>query len=492
MSTSNVANPSTLPKTSKKHIIHSIIGLMIMILFRSLPLDLYGVTPVGMELIGIFIGTLYMWTTADILWGSLLSAFMIAISSYAPMNAVLNAYLGNPVFAQLFFLMIIIGCLVENKITLYIGRFFLTRKMSNGRPWIFSIVILTGVLLMSAFIIAFAPIFLMWPVLYGIFDEVGFKKGDAYPKIMLTLVVVVAIIGFPIPPFMNNGLALLSNYRNMASDPTLVNDAGYLATGLILGFIMMLACIGFSKFVLKPDISPLKNFNVEMLDKNPLPPMSVSQKITGITFVVLIVSMLVPSIFPTLPGMAFLKENSTGLALGATAILVGIRIHDQPVLNITKVMGSLNWNTLFLCATAILLGSVLTHESTGIVEFLNHTLTPLFGNMSPASFTILILLTAVVLTNLCNSLVIGMILQPVIHTYCSSTGTNASPIVSIMIIFVLGSAAITPAASPFAAILHGNKEWLSQKEVYKYTVSYVIIETIIVILIGIPLANLLT
>ena len=37
--------------------IHSIVGVAIMFLFRYLPISLPEVTPVGMEIIGIFIGT---------------------------------------------------------------------------------------------------------------------------------------------------------------------------------------------------------------------------------------------------------------------------------------------------------------------------------------------------------------------------------------------------------------------------------------------------
>lgn len=61
----------------------------------------------------------------------------------------------------------------------------------------------------------------------------------------------------------------------------------------------------------------------------------------------------------------------------------------------------------------------------------------------------------------------------------------------IMIFFVLLSAAITPAASPFAAILHGNKEWVPSGDVYKYTLTYVGLELLLVLIIGIPVTNFL-
>ena len=61
----------------------------------------------------------------------------------------------------------------------------------------------------------------------------------------------------------------------------------------------------------------------------------------------------------------------------------------------------------------------------------------------------------------------------------------------MMILFVLSSAAITPAASPFAALMFGNKEWLKSGEVYKYSSMFVVIELVVVLLCSLPLANLL-
>ena len=482
----------TKQKTPKTVILNSFIGVCIMLFFRYLPLDLPSMTPIGMNILGIFLGTLYLWITTDVLWSSLLSAFLIALSGYEPMNAVLATYMGNPTYVQLFFLMIVIGGLIENQITTYMARFFLSRKITNGRPWAFAFVILVGVLLMSSFLIAFAPIMLMWPVLYEVFKELGYTKDDKYPKILIILVVVIALVGFPIPPFMNNGLALLSNYRNLAGEPNLIHDVGYISLGFIVGFLMLAVIVLVCKFILRPDTEKFKKFNVSMLEKDPLPPMDLGQKITSVAFVLLILCMLLPGLIPSAPGMAFLKSNSTGLAMGICGILAALRYHNKPILNVQAVMSKqMNWSTLFLCGTAILLGVALTHESTGFTAFLSAVLSPLFRNISPVMFTILILVVAGVLTNLCNSLVIGMILEPVIFTYCNTTGTYAPPIVSLMILFVLGCAAITPAASPFAAMLHGNKEWLKSGEIYKYTGLFVAIEFILMVLVGIPLSNAL-
>ena len=296
---------------------------------------------------------------------------------------------------------------------------------------------------------------------------------------------------------MNNGLALIGNFKTISEAATgtaiIINDGAYLFTTLFMGILLIIAVILFSKFVFRPDVGKLKSLNVEMLKKNPLPPLNAQQKVVSWGFIILIIAMLLPSVLPkTIPGMAFLAENTPGLGVLVAAALAAIQIDGKPALNITGVFAKdFSWSTFFLCSAAILIGGVMTNESTGITAFLNLTLSPLFNGMSPMVFTVVILIVAVLLTNLCNSLVIGMILQPVILTYCMSTGANAVPIVMIMIFFVLLSAAITPAASPFAAILHGNKEWVPSGDVYKYTLTYVGLELVLVLIIGIPVTNFL-
>lgn len=484
--------------TKNSHIsfkaINSVIGVAIMLLFPRLPIALPEVTPVGMEILGIFIGTLYLWTTVDPVWASLFSIFMVGASSYGPMGQVLQSAFGAPVVVQMFFLMIVMNCLVYNKLTAYIGRFFLTLKINSGRPWVFTGMLMLGSLLMSAFIGPFSPIFLFWPVLYDIFHDIGMKKGDTYPTIMIILIAFGAMLGFPVPPYSGNSLALLSNFSTITENmgnKVVLNNAAYLLFALAYAVIATVVIVLFCKYVLRPDVSKLKNLDVENLKKNPLPPLTNNQKFMAVTFFLYILSMLLPSILPKTGIIGFLSQNSFGIAIGYTALLACVSLDKEngtPVLPFGKVMASFAWPTFFLCVAAILLGNVLTNESTGISAFLNVILGPVFGNMSSFTFGIVLMIITVVLTNVCNSLVIGMLLQPVIATFCMASGMNAAPLVALLIIFVLSSAGITPAASPYAAMLHGNRDWLKAKDVYKYATMFVALELILICILGIPVA----
>ncbi|MFQ6860276.1 MAG: SLC13 family permease [Beduini sp.] len=490
-----------MKKKIKNSYIHFLIGMAIMIAFRFIPLGvLPNVTEVGLQVMGVFIGTIYLWSTIDPTVASLASIFMLTFTSFSTSNNVLMSCFGNPTVVQLLFLMIFMGGLTNRRLTVYIARWITTRKMIEGRPWVFTFVMLLGTYVMSVFIGAFAPIFLFWPVLYGIFEEVGFKKKDTYPKLMIIGIVIAALIGFPVPPYMSNGLALLGNYRGLLNNfPTLmgmegvlVSDASYFIGCFTLGLLLIVATVLIIKFIFRPDVSPLKKISIEMLEKNPLPPMSMAQKVYGIFLCVFIFIMLVPSLLPNVPILSFLNKNSLVMPLVLTCILTLLEFDDGPVLKLNEVMGKdFAWATFFLCTSAILLGSVLTNEATGITAFLNAVLSPIFSGMSGMMFTIVLLLMAIILTNICNSLVIGMILQPVALTYCVNAGVNPAPIITLLIFTVLLSAACTPAASPFAAMMFGNKEYLSSGDVYKYSTVFVVIEFVIIIIVGIPFINLL-
>lgn len=485
-----------MAQTRKKDFftIHVVIGVGIMLLFRFLPLHLPGITQTGMEILGIFIGTLYLWTTWNPISSSILSIVLVGFSSYGSMNAVLTSAFGNPILVQVLFLLTAINCLVENNLTEYCGRFFLTRKICLGRPWVLAFLIMIGCLLMGAFMGGFTPIFLFCPILYDIFETVGLKKHSRFPTILLILVTISTLLGFPIPPFMGNGLALISNYStitgNMGSAVE-INSAGYLATGLLHGLVCIIVLVLFCKVVLRPDTSKLKSLTMETLNKNPLPPMSLRQKIIGFSFAAFILVLLIPSVLPGFWIGRFVKENTYGMAALYVFFLCTIRIGKKPLMDFPHAMKRFSWSTWFLIAAAILLGNALTDDSTGVSAFLNSVLMPLFSNVPPFAFAIIIMILTVILTNVCNSFVIGLLMQPVIATFCLASGVSSAPVVSMMIIFVLSSAAVTPAASPFAALLFGNKDWLDSKDIYRYTTIFVVLELIVVLVVSLPMANLL-
>lgn len=278
-----------------------------------------------------------------------------------------------------------------------------------------------------------------------------------------------------------------------------INTGTYFVGLLALGAVLLLALILLMKFVFKPDVKPLQTVTIEMLNKNPLPPMDFAQKAYSVVYVCMILCMLLPTLISGVPILQFIQNNTYGLGLVFTVVLLIIKHNGESLLRFNPVMSTkINWGTYYIIGAAMIIGTALTSspvegvtQATGITEFLNAILSPIFTGMSGTIFTVVIMITAVVLTNICNSLVIGMILQPVILSYCVQSGAEAAPIITLLIFIVLLSAAITPAASPFAAMMFGNKEFLSNGDIYKYCSIMVVVELVLTIVIGIPFISII-
>lgn len=480
---------STDSTTDYKYIINSVIGIAIMFLFRFIPAPA-PITSLGMEIIGIFIGMIFLWTFVDSIWPSLLGIFLLGCSSYSSMNQVLMNFLGDSTVVQLLFMMVLIGALVQSGLTNYIGRWFLTRKIINGRPWTFSFMVLLGVYVLAATSSAFTPIFLFWPILYGIYKELGYKPKEKYPTLMLIAVVVVAVVGFSAAPFKDGPLILLNNYATLSGNE--INYTAFMGLTLPLSFLCILAIILLMKYVFKPDISLLKEVNTEMFNKNPLPPLNLKHKILSVAFIIYIIVMLLPGLLPMdSPIRPFFNDNKFGFSLAVVCVLCLLKIDGKFIVDYQAVTSKhTQWSSVFLIGAALTIGNALTSEVTGVTPFLKQLLTPIFEGTGELTFIILVLVLGLILTNFCNSVVIGIIFLPIILTFAQSMGAAPEPITAIFTFMVLFGT-ITPAASPFAAIMHGNKEWLNTNEIYKYATLMTLTALIITIIVGIPLSKVL-
>ena len=81
------------PKNTKYYI-NSAIGVCIMLFFGCLP-TFSTVTPMGMKILGIYIGLLYLWSTVDLIWPSLLGIVVTGFSGYKTVGALLSAGWGD-------------------------------------------------------------------------------------------------------------------------------------------------------------------------------------------------------------------------------------------------------------------------------------------------------------------------------------------------------------------------------------------------------------
>lgn len=82
--------------------IHSLVGVALIFGFGTIP-PIDPITPLGMRVVGIFLGMIYLWSFVTILWPSLLGIIALGLSGYAPMNKVILSAFGDRVPVLVFF-----------------------------------------------------------------------------------------------------------------------------------------------------------------------------------------------------------------------------------------------------------------------------------------------------------------------------------------------------------------------------------------------------
>jgi sodium-dependent dicarboxylate transporter 2/3/5 len=180
-----------------------------------------------------------------------------------------------------------------------------------------------------------------------------------------------------------------------------------------------------------------------------------------------------------------------GVVIAFVALLSLIKIEGKPVIDFKDIAArSVVWDVYFLVCMAMVISDALTEESTGIKPFLTYSLNPLLGGQTPAVFTAIAVLFCMVITQFANNAVMGVLLMPIVFAFCQQNGTNPAAAATAMT-FALHVAIMTPAASPYAAILYGNKDWVDGKEIFKYGGIIAACSALLYILVGTPLANLI-
>jgi len=203
-------------------------------------LDPFGpVTVVGMKVLGVFIGVIYLWSFVSILWPSLLGMIALGVSGYAPMPTVLLKSFGDTVPVLVLFAMILFGAIQHYGVTKYISRWFLTRKVINGRPVMFSFIFIYATYVLAALSANILPaLLLMWSILYGVLENVGYKKGDKYTAIMVIGTMFGAISGQAAKPFTGSALAVVASFEKTSKIH--IDYLPYILYGLIISSLSII------------------------------------------------------------------------------------------------------------------------------------------------------------------------------------------------------------------------------------------------------------
>lgn len=149
------------------------------------------------------------------------------------------------------------------------------------------------------------------------------------------------------------------------------------------------------------------------------------------------------------------------------------------------------WDLYLLVVVAVFLSNCLMVDETGIKPWLINLLTPVFGSHGQIFFIVVLMVLGVLITNVANNAITGAILMQIIVAMAPSMGIDNPVPLAMTVTMAMFLALLTPAGSPYAAVLHANKERVSNGDIIKYGSIMIIASVIVYIAVGLPLANIL-
>lgn len=476
-------------KVNRKYYLHTLIVLCFMIFIRFIP-ALAGITPLGMEIAGIFLGVLWGWIFLDMIWPSTLAMVFLGFSAYVEnVGAAFNLAFGNPVVQQILWLLIVAALMTTTGLAKWLANAMVSLKITKGRPWVLSFIIILISFICSAFQVGFAGLLLCWNFIYAICDEAGIQKHTKWPNMMIVGCAFSGCIGSSLMPYFSGTIATYGYLITASNNAYSYSYIAHMIFGLVYCAATLAIYFLICKFIVRPDMTSFqKELNIG--EKTPL---TKSQKVALWGTAGMVVALLLPSILPGTAIAAFLNKIGVGaiVLLTISAVCYIRNSEGKPMFTFKELSDAgLMWPMIFMVATAMTVGTALIAGDTGLSAVLTAGMGKLFAGKSPYFFAVVFTLTSLVLTNFLNNAVVGAIMIPIMYSISGSVGVNPVAMCAIMC-FTSNLGLFFPNACPYAALTHGNKEWITTKEVMLNSLTGIAALAISTVIIGIPLANLI-
>lgn len=464
----------------KVSIVHYVVVAALVLLFRFIP-GFAGITPLGMGILGTFIGAIYGWMTIGMFWPSVIALLGIGLS--VGMNQMMVAGFASLPFFGLVFCIPIINVCSETGAFSWIIDKVLTSKAMQGKGWL-----TVWILLLLTFMMGFTnPIIICLVIcsfVTSICNQVGIGKNEKFPIYIYLGVAFAGMLGQVLFPFVGTGLTLIMAYNAMFPDFPL-DFVSYLMFMLPMGIVLITIYTLVLKLIFRVDVSKLSGFKPE----KEVAAITKDQKVALGIFVAFIALLIVASL-PLGPISTFVsKFGMVGVTLGLLAVLDMLKKEDgSRLISVEKSLSTVPWGLVLMMAYIMVVATYMNTPDTGIAAAMAALLNP-FTVLPPLIFIIVALTFAAVMTNFANNMIIIILVMPFMFNFAASIGL--APTGMIVLLFIMAQFALaTPAASPVTAVAMGQ-EMADANEMTKAALKVVPLMFIIGLCLGWPFVSLI-
>lgn len=458
----------SLTKQQKSYIDIGVL-LAVFILFRFILPAPAPMTRGGMTVIGILLGTVYLWVKVDIGWPSLLFLGLIGLSGVTSPSDLFRQTWGNSMVPFLISAFLLNIVMAETGLTRRFAMFFITRKRNAGRPWRLLLMFFLAVMLMGLVSTSSAITVMFMAIAEEIFILTGYKKGDRLVEAMMVGIFFVAQGAMAFTPISHVLIPMVFEYIQADFGIT-VTYSRYMAGFMLCGVAFFIGWMLILRFAIKPDVKKLATLDIDAL-KATVKPWTKQEKTILIIYLAVICVWCLPDLIGLIPGLEGVSSwmGSLGSAVPpmvACGLLCLINIDGKPVMDFRESCKKVPWNSVFMMAAVMGMAYIFGLESCGITEWLTTSIEPLIGGLSPVIFTLVVVAFVVIATDFISNTLIASMYAVIIPIALTIEGCNPV-VVALLIAAGCNSSFSFPSGCPAASMATGGG-WTRVSFQFKY------------------------
>lgn len=361
-----------------KDIIHTLIAVILYVIIGHCIPYSEPMTGQGMQLVGIFVMTVYLWTTVSTFWPSVLAVFMLGTTGYCTGTTALKECFGHGMTVFVAFMFMFNVAMNDSGFSRRIALFFVTRKFVKGKPWLIMLMLMFSVWVVSAFVTSSA----VYAMFLSIGEEMLAMTGcdtdeDDLPEAMYCCMAWIDQA--------NQGSTPMSHTNVLLGMSLALTLFGYdipfmtvMFVGLAACFVMFVVIFIEFRFIMRPNVSKMAALDIDAL-KATVPPMSKREKWVAGAFIVLIIMWVFPQTIMKIPGLESFGSMLNNLGTYAPPLLIVaalsiIPCEGKPVLNLKEACAKINWGAWAMMAALMGMATFLGKADYGVTPFLTEVL----------------------------------------------------------------------------------------------------------------------
>ena len=469
-----------------RHILHVVIFFLLT--FGTGFLPPVGITAMGMNILGVFLGMLYGWTFIGFAWPSMICLVALGFTGYADPGKVIGSAFGHPAVMFTMFVLAFTTYCDRSGINDIMAKWCLSRRVFAGHPWIFTSSVLVGTLIIGFLVDGVPAAFLIAGILYSMFHDIGMEKGEDYPAYLLAGVYMAGVLSFACKPWAGQNLMGISALSDISEGSAVIGNLTIIAIAMPVCIAILLLYTLAVRFFFRPDISRLSNLTPEYLDTiSAQIHVGKEQRIAAAALVIFLLLMFLPNVLPTGPVATFFgKFNMVVAMVTILGVLSFLRVDGKPVFDFHSCASGINWNVIWMLAASIPVSAALSCEGAGLSKVLSDILHSFATGGNILLFLAGFMIFINVMTQFTHNVTIVLIAIPLIWNLSQSAQIN--PIgFSILMFLAAGAAYATPAASTVGALSFANGEWVGVARAFRAGICGCVMAIICMLGLGLPL-----